>query len=147
MKSTNTALITERDISFAIHQFDEYSRPDGAWLQRDVWRVDVGPMVTMTVTTRAGAIALAYLLRTTLKKGKEMKSTNTALITERDISFAIHQFDEYSRPDGPWLQQDVCRVDLGHLATMTVTTRDAAIALADLLRDAQSRRESQDDLG
>jgi len=76
-----------------------------------------------------------------------MKSTNTALITERDISFAIHQFDEYSRPDGPWLQRDVCRVDLGHLATMTVTTRDAAIALADLLRDAQSRRESQDDLG
>ena len=76
-----------------------------------------------------------------------MKSRNTSLITERDISFAIHQLDEYSRPEGPWLQQDVCRVDLGHLATMTVTTRDAAIALADLLRDAQSWREYQDDLG
>lgn len=76
-----------------------------------------------------------------------MKSSNTAIITERDISFAIHQLDEYSRPDGPWLQRDVCRVDLGPLATMTVTTRDAAIALADLLRDAQSSRESQDDLG
>lgn len=76
-----------------------------------------------------------------------MKSSNTSLITERDISFAIHQLDEYSRPDGPWLQRDVCRVDLGHLATMTVTTRDAAIALADLFRDAQSWREFQDDLG
>ena len=76
-----------------------------------------------------------------------MKSRNTSLITERDISFAIHQLDEFSRPDGPWLQQDVCRVDLGHLATMTVTTRDAAIALSDVLRDAQSWREYQGDLG
>ena len=81
------------------------------------------------------------------EKGKQMKSTNPSLITERDISLAIHQLDEYSRPDGPWLERDVWRVDLGHLATMTVTTRDAAIALADLFRDAQSWREYQDDLG
>ena len=147
MKSSNTSLITERDISFAIHQLDEYSRPDGPWLQRDVCRVDLGHLATITVTTRDAATALADLLRTTLKKGKQMKSSNTSLITERDISFAIHQLDEYSRPDGPWLQRDVCRVDLGHLATITVTTRDAATALADLLRDAQSSRESQDDLG
>ena len=76
-----------------------------------------------------------------------MKSSNPSLITEQDISFAIHQLDEFSGPDGAWLQRDVCRVDLGPLATMTVTTRDAAIALANLLRDAQSGRESQDDLG
>ena len=76
-----------------------------------------------------------------------MKSGNPSLITEQDISFAIHQLDEFSRPDGAWLQRDVCRVDLGSLATITVTTRDAAIALANLLRDAQSGRESQDDLG
>ena len=147
MKSSNASLITERDISFAIHQLDEYSRPDGPWLQRDVCRVDLGPMVTMTVTTRDAAIALADLLRTTQMKGKQMKSSNASLITERDISFAIHQLDEYSRPDGPWLQRDVCRVDVGPMVTMTVTTRAAATALADLLRDAQSWRESQDDLG
>ena len=147
MKTTDATLITGRDISFAIDQLDEYSRPDGPWLQRDVWRVDLGHLATITVTTRDAAIALADLLRTTLKKGKQMKSTNTALITERDISFVIHQLDEYSRPDGPWLQRDVWRVDLGHLATITVTTRDAATALADLLRDAQSWREYQDDLG
>ena len=147
MKSSNPSLITEQDISFAIHQLDEFSRPDGAWLQRDVCRVDLGPLATMTVTTRDAAIALANLLRTTLKKGKQMKSSNPSLITEQDISFAIHQLDEFSRPDGAWLQRDVCRVDLGPLATMTVTTRDAAIALANLLRDAQSGRESQDDLG
>ena len=147
MKTTNATLITGRDISFAIDQLDEFSRPDGRWLQRDVWRVDLGHLATITVTTRDAAIALADLLRTTLKKGKQMKSTNTALITERDISFVIHQLDEYSRPDGPWLQRDVWRVDVGPMVTMTVTTRDAAIALADLLRDAQSWREYQDDLG
>ena len=76
-----------------------------------------------------------------------MKSTSPSLIRERDISLAIYQLDECSRPDGPWLQRDVWRVDLGHLATITVTTRDAAIALADLLRNAQSWREYQDDLG
>ena len=147
MKSTSPSLISERDISLAIYQLDEYSRPDGPWLQRDVWRVGLGSLATMTVTTRDAAIVLADLLRTTLKKGKQMKSTNTALITERDISLAIYQLDEYSRPDGPWLQRDVWRVGLGSLATMTVTTRDAAIALADLLRNAQSWREYQDDLG
>ena len=147
MKTTNATLITGRDISFAIDQLDEFSRPDGPWLQRDVWRVDLGHLATITVTTRDAAIALADLLRTTLKKGKQMKSTNTALITERDISFVIHQLDEYSRPDGPWLQRDVWRVDVGPMVTMTVTTRDAATALADLLRDAQSWREYQDDLG
>ena len=147
MKSTNTVLITERDISFAIHQLDEYSRPDGPWLQRDVCRVDLGHLATITVTTRDAAIALADLLRTTQKKGKQMKSTNTALITERDISFAIYQLDEYSRPDGPWLERDVWRVDVGPMVTMTVTTRAGAIALADLFRDAQSWREYQDVLG
>ena len=147
MKSSNTSLITERDISFAIHQLDEYSRPDGPWLQRDVWRVDLGHLATITVTTRDAAIALADLLRTTLKKGKQMKSTNATLITGRDISFAIHQLDEYSRPDGPWLVRDVWRVDVGPMVTMTVTTRAGAIALADLFRDAQSWREYQDDLG
>ena len=76
-----------------------------------------------------------------------MKSSNTSLITERDISFAIHQLDEYSRPDGPWLQRDVWRVDVGPMVTMTVTTRAGAIALADLFRDAQSWREYQDVLG
>lgn len=76
-----------------------------------------------------------------------MKKTNTARITGRDISFAIYQLDEFSRPDGPWLQRDVWRVDVGPMVTMTVTTRAGAIALADLFRDAQSWREYQDDLG
>ena len=76
-----------------------------------------------------------------------MKTPNTAFITGRDISLALYQLDEFSRPDGPWLQRDVWRVDVGPMATMTVTTRAGAIALADLLRDAQSWREFQDDLG
>lgn len=147
MKTTNPSLISERDISFTIHQLDEFSRPDGAWLQRAVCRVDLGHLATITVTTRDAAIALADLLRTTQKKGKQMKSTSPPLISERDISFAIHQLDEFSRPDGPWLVRDVWRVDVGPMVTMTVTTRAGAIALADLFHDAQSWREYQDELG
>ena len=89
------------------------TKPDqanGPWLERDVWRVDLGHLATMTVTTRDAAIALADLLRTTQMKGKQMKSTNPSLITERDISLAIHQLDEYSRPDGGgvWVFRTVC---------------------------------------
>ncbi len=73
--------------------------------------MDLGHLATIMVTTPVTRDALADLLAQLLKKGKQMKSTNTALITERDISFVIHQLDEYSLARWARLQRD--GVDVG----------------------------------
>ena len=73
-----------------------------------------------------------------------MEEDGTTVVTGRDLSCAIAQLEEYTRPDGAWKTHDVWRVDLGPLASLTVTTRQAAEASVQLLRDAESWREFQD---
>ena len=62
------------------------------------------------------------------------------------LSRAICQLEEYTRPDGAWQTRDVWRVDIGSLASVTVTTRQAAEAAVQLLRDAESWREFLDQI-
>lgn len=75
-----------------------------------------------------------------------MDSTRNSFVPvgHDELSRAIYQLEQYARPDGPWRVRDAWSVDLGALAHITVTTQPAAEALAQLLRDAESWREFQD---
>ena len=74
------------------------------------------------------------------------KENEVVAVSHHDLSCAIAQLDEYTRPDGAWKTRDVWRVDLGPLASLTVTTRQAAEASVQLLRDAESWREFLDQI-
>lgn len=75
-----------------------------------------------------------------------MEENGTMVVSDRDLNCAIAQLEEYTRPDGAWKTRDVWRVDLGPLASLTVTTRQAAEAAVQLLRDAESWREFLDQI-